>query len=209
MKTVIFDIDGTLFDTKPGIIECLNDVLNCFGCEPIITSEEDKYIGPSVKDSFMIYHGFDEEKASKATRMYREKYVEKYIRKSIPYEGISDVFNYLKSKEYIVCIATMKTRKQVDALLKIFKFETVFDHIECAREEGGYTKLDMLNSIKTLYPCDDIIFVGDTNGDYKAAIKADVRFVYAEYGYGNIEGNLDAIVSLKKLIEYLRRCFDE
>lgn len=203
MKTVIFDIDGTLFDTKPGIIECLNDVLNCFGCEPIITSEEDKYIGPSVKDSFMIYHGFDEEKASKATKMYREKYVEKYIRKSIPYEGISDVFDYLKSKEYIVCIATMKTRKQVDALLKIFKFDTIFDHIECAKEEGGYTKLDMLDSIKSLYPDNDLVFVGDTNGDYKASVKSGVRFVYAEYGYGDIERNVETIVSLKELIEHL------
>lgn len=203
MKTVIFDIDGTLFDTKPGIIESLNDVLYCFGCEPIIPGEEAKYIGPSVKDSFMLYHGFDEEKASTATKMYRDKYVEKYIRNSVPYDGIYDVFDYLKSKEYIVCIATMKTRKQVDALLNIFKFDAVFDHIECAREEGGYTKLDMLNSIKTLYPSDDLMFVGDTNGDYKAAIKANIRFVYAEYGYGNIEGNADTITSLKELIEYL------
>lgn len=203
MKTVIFDIDGTLFDTKPGIIECLNDVLNCFGCKPIIAGEEAKYIGPSVKDSFMLYHGFDEEKASEATRMYRDKYVEKYIRNSVLYDGIYDVFDYLKSEEYVVCIATMKTRKQVDALLNIFKLNDVFDCIECAREEGGYTKFDMLNSIKTLYPCDDLMFVGDTNGDYRAAIKADVRFVYAKYGYGNIEENTDTITSLKELIAYL------
>lgn len=203
MKTVIFDIDGTLFDTKLGIIECLNDVLNCFGCKSIMPGEEAKYIGPSVKDSFMIYHGFDEEKASEATKMYRDKYVEKYIRNSVPYDGIYDVLNYLKSKEYIVCIATMKTRKQVDALLNIFRLNDVFDCIEYAREEGGYTKTDMLNSIKVLYPCDDLMFVGDTNGDYKAAIKADVRFVYAEYGYGNIEENTDAITSLKELIAYL------
>ena len=44
MKHIIFDIDGTIFDTKQGIIACLNDVLLSNGDEPIISEEENKIL---------------------------------------------------------------------------------------------------------------------------------------------------------------------
>ena len=48
------------------------------------------------------------------------------------------------------------------------------------------------------------MFVGDTNGDYKAALDAEIPFVYAKYGYGNnscVEGKV--INSLKDLKKFL------
>lgn len=203
MKTVIFDIDGTIFDTKKGIVACLNDVLGCYGIKALENDEQDKYIGPSVKDSFMKFHGFDEEKADEATRMYREKYVSSYIEQSASYEGLLDVLRYIRFKKYKLCIATMKTRKQVDTLLDLFVLKDDFDCIETSRDEGGYTKFDMLNSIKNKYGDGEYIFVGDTYGDYKAALKADMRFIYAEYGYGEIEGCSEEIVSLKDLMKLI------
>lgn len=203
MKTVIFDIDGTIFDTKPGIIDCLNDVLNYYNLELINEWEQDKYIGPSVKDSFINYHGFDERKADEAAKMYREKYVCSYIEKSVPYDGLLDVIRYIKFHKYKLCIATMKTKKQVDTLLELFTLDNDFDCIETAREEGGYTKSEMLQNIKNKYVNSEYIFVGDTNGDYKAALLADIRFIYAEYGYGNIDGEAETICSLKELIKFI------
>lgn len=203
MKTVIFDIDGTIFDTKKGIVACLNDVLGCYSIKALENDEQDKYIGPSVKDSFMKFHGFDEKKADEATRMYREKYVSSYIEQSAPYEGLLEVLRYIRFKKYKLCIATMKTRKQVDTLLDLFVLKDDFDCIETSRDEGGYTKFDMLNSIKNKYGDGEYIFVGDTYGDYKAALKADMRFIYAKYGYGEIEGCSEEIVTLKDLMKLI------
>lgn len=203
MKTIIFDIDGTLFDTKPGIISCLNDVLDSFGLEPIKEDEQDKYIGPSVKDSFIKYHNFDEEQAVEATKMYREKYVNRYIEESVPYDGLLDVLRYIRFKKYKLCIATMKTRKQVDKLLELFFLDNTFNLIETAKEEGGYTKSEMLQNIKKQYKNSEYIFIGDTNGDYKAAIKADMPFVYAAYGYGDINEEVKSIDSLRDMIKLL------
>lgn len=202
MKTIIFDIDGTIFDTKDGIINCLNDVLMSYGKPQISTEEQDKYIGPAIKDSLIKFNDFDEALAIEATAQYREKYVQKYVKDSKPYPGLENLLHDLKNKEVKRCIATMKTRNQVDQLLKIFEMTEMFDTIETARYEGGYTKFDMLESIKSKYYGSDFVFVGDTNGDYEASIKAGILFVYASYGYGNIE-SVDGLI-INSLDEIIR-----
>ena len=204
MKTIIFDIDGTIFDTKKGIINCLNDVLNAYGQETINKTEEDKYIGPAIKDSLMKFNGFSEEMAAEATREYRRKYVAKYVGESIPYDGLKELLEYLKNNHYRICIATMKTQAQVERLFETFGVTDFFARIETAKESGGYTKVNMLESIKAKYPQDKMIFVGDTMGDYKAAVKTEIPFVYAKYGYGELEtGDCAVIGALAELRQLL------
>ncbi len=186
MKTIIFDIDGTIFDTKAGIIACINDVLKHYGKEPIPENDTDKYIGPAIKDSLMKFNEFSEIAATEATREYREKYVAKYVSDSTPYDGLISLLKEIKDKGHKLCIATMKTRGQVEKLLDSFKISGLFDIVETAKDEGGYTKADMLNSINNRVADSEFLFVGDTNGDYKAALKADMPFIYAGYGYGEI-----------------------
>lgn len=201
MKHIIFDIDGTIFDTKQGIIACLNDVLLSNGDKPIISEEENRYIGPSIKDSLMRFNGYSEKLAIASTKQYRERYVDYFISLSVPYEGLMELLVELKNRGCHISIATMKTYKQVEKLLDLFKISSFFDCVETAREEGGYTKSDMLDCIKCKYPEDEFIFIGDTVGDYVAAKKSNVSFVYAVYGYGVIddyEGKL--IKSLSGLI---------
>ena len=54
-KVVVFDVDGTLFDTKQGIIKALNEVLDSFEINEIKKEDEDNWIGPPVRDSFIKY----------------------------------------------------------------------------------------------------------------------------------------------------------
>ena len=71
-KVIVFDVDGTLFDTKPGIIKALNEVLHKHGKEYINPSDEDKWIGPPVRNSFISYAGMNDEHAEDATKKYRK-----------------------------------------------------------------------------------------------------------------------------------------
>ncbi|MGO5543925.1 HAD family hydrolase [Blautia sp. HCP3S3_H10_1] len=204
MKTIIFDIDGTLFDTKSGIIHCLNDILDSYGCKKINEREEDKYIGPAIKDSLIKFNGFSDEIAMEATRKYRKKYVTKYVGESRPYKGLEDLLKYLKKNNYRICIATMKTKPQVEKLFELFGISAFFEYIEVAKEKGGYTKINMLENIKAKYPYDKMLFVGDTIGDYTASVKAEIPFVYAKYGYGRVLGikctTINSLLELRLLL---------
>lgn len=187
-KCIIFDIDGTIFDTKPGIINALNYTLEQFGKERIAQDEEDKYIGPPVKKVLEDYQNFSEVDAIKGTALYRKVYVEKYVNNSTPYDKIKDVLEQFFRKKYIIGIATMKTGKQIDKLLDIFDYRKYFSVIETAREDGSWTKTQMLLEIKKKYNVfeNELYMIGDTMGDFEAAKNAGFTFIAADYGYGDI-----------------------
>lgn len=187
-KVVIFDVDGTLFDTKAGIIKTFNYVLERFDKNEITENEESRFIGPSVRQSFINLVGLDEKDAEIATRMYRKIYVEKFVTSAILYDGVDETLQTLLNKGFKLCIATMKTASQVKALLANLLDESYFEIIKTAKEDGSLSKEQMLLEIRGLYG-DSVQYymVGDTIGDYNASVKAKMDFVAALYGYGELE----------------------
>ena len=187
MKAIIFDVDGTLFDTRDGIIQALNYVLRIHGRSEIKIEDDAKYIGPPIKKSLMEFQGMNEAEADEATALYRKSYVEKFIGNSVWYDGAVETLKELKNKGWILGIATMKTMPQLEALIRDFQCGDLFSVLKAAKEDGNLSKAQMLKDIKTEYhDADGYIMVGDTMGDYKAAKEAGYEFVAADYGYGDI-----------------------
>ena len=202
---IVFDVDGTLFDTKKGIISALNYVLNQFGEEDIPVNEQDKYIGPSIRESLMKYNGFSVEKSEEATGLYREVYVERFISQSVPYSHLDEVLIELQGMGFELGIATMKTKRQVERLLEIFRLTDVFKFVKTAREDGALSKKQMLIDICDLFEANqlDVYMVGDTQGDYEAARAAGCRFIAADYGYGRITEESSEVKHINTLYEVL------
>lgn len=204
-KVVVFDVDGTLFDTKPGIIKALNEVLHNFGEKCINSNEEDKWIGPPVRNSFITFVGMNAELAEEATKQYRQIYTEKYIAESILYDGMLEVLSKLKETGYHLCIATMKTQCQIDRLLSLRNITEYFEIIQCAALDGSKSKSEMLEYIKTQYSSKNQFYmIGDTKGDYEAAKKADYDFIAVTYGYGdwnNLDLSIDMITIALEIVE--------
>lgn len=190
-KLVVFDVDGTLCDTKNGIIAALNFVYQDFGYAQIPKEEEDRYIGPSVYKSFCEIGGMNSAMAAEATKEYRRIYVDKYITESKLYGGVRETLSCLQERHVWLGIATMKTGMQLKRLLQYFELEKMFNWTFAAKEDGSLSKQTMLELIKmdaeqmekSEIEC---YMVGDTLGDYKAAEKAGYHFVAAHYGYGNL-----------------------
>lgn len=205
-KVIVFDIDGTLFDTKPGIICAIDFVLKAYKSGNVCMEKQDRYIGPPIKESLIKYHGFADDEAEKAVQLYRKIYIDKYITKSEPYEGLAEVLLALKSREYILGIATMKTQRQVEKLLQIFDIGNYFTIIKNAREDGTLSKKQMLIEIRHEYlsSSEKFIMVGDTQGDYEAAKKANFQFIGVDYGYGKInDSTVPHISQLKDILDII------
>ena len=73
-KCVLFDLDGTLFDTSEGIKMCYRHGLAHFGVSVKDDSELDRVIGPSLYDSYSRFYGLEGEAITEAVRLYRELY---------------------------------------------------------------------------------------------------------------------------------------
>ena len=188
-KIVVFDVDGTLFDTKRGIVDALNFVLTQSGMAMINTSEEDSFIGPPIKKSLMEQFKLSEEYACQLTEYYREVYVSKFIEKSVIYRNALKVLNELKETGCVLGIATLKTQPQVDRLMNMFAIGEYFDIVLTFSECENASKTSMLRKIRSEYANEvkEFYMVGDTQGDWKAAFDNDYHFIGADYGYGDIK----------------------
>lgn len=185
-RLIVFDVDGTLFDTKDGIYAALEDVFQQFDIGTFNRDEGLKYIGPPIRDSLVKYNGLSLEQAQKATEYYRYVYVDKYITLSKLYEGTRDLLEKLKNDGIRSSIATMKTSEQIGKLFDITDIDTdAFDCIETAQKNGNLSKREMISRIKNKCSINErIVMIGDTEGDREAADAAGVDFVGAVYGYG-------------------------
>ena len=73
-KYILFDLDGTLTDPEEGITKSVEYALNSFGIQVEDRHSLTLFIGPPLKDSFMKFYGFTEEKAAQGIEKYRKYY---------------------------------------------------------------------------------------------------------------------------------------
>ena len=207
-RIIVFDIDGTLFDTKIGIVKAFNYVLNHYGINGIANELEDSIIGPPIYESFVKLFCFTDKMATEATELYRKVYINKYLSETTMYCGANRLLYRLIENGCFLGIATMKTRPQVDKLLSLYGFNSLFDVIQTAKEDGSVSKSAMLNSAKVYCSSHDenteCYMVGDTIGDYQAAMDSGYDFIAADYGYGAIDNLMcKHISSIEELYDKL------
>ena len=185
VEMLVFDVDGTLFDTLPGIYDALEEVFEKYSVGFFDRANGMRFIGPPIKESLKKYEGLSDTLAENATLYYREVYVEKHIAKSSLYDGVLELIADLKKEGYGISIATMKTRNQVERLLDVTTVDKqLFDFVETALDNGDNNKSEMLTKIKSESGNDFLVMIGDTEGDRKAAEEAQVKFIGVTYGYG-------------------------
>ena len=68
----LFDLDGTLTDSGPGIMNSVRHALRHFGIEEEDRARLQRFVGPPLKESFMKFYGFSETQGEEAVEAYRE-----------------------------------------------------------------------------------------------------------------------------------------
>ena len=184
---VIFDLDGTLFDTSEGISRSVGYVIDTLGFEPISDAVMRTFIGPPIQKSFARVFGMDKEGADKAADMFRNRYKDKDILLAKPYEGIFDTIRALSEAGIKTAVATYKRQDYAEKILKHFGFDKVCAAMCGSDAEGILTKNDIiLNAAKELGVIDikHAVMVGDSDNDALGAADSHIPFIGVTYGFG-------------------------
>jgi len=192
-RYIFFDLDGTLTDSKEGIINCVLHAMKTMGKE--IPSDEVllKFIGPSLKHSFTTYCGFTEEEVVQATALFRERYVAIGKFENMPAPGMLELCRRLKARGYHLAVATSKPQIMCDPICEKFEFTPEMDTVTGIPIPSDWSKADVIReTMRRLGLTEEdkpsILMVGDRKFDVLGAKECGIGclgvdfFHYAEPG---------------------------
>lgn len=185
---ILFDVDGTLIDSAPGILNTLEEVFRKMNVD-ITGVDLRRYLGPPLRKSFGE-HFIDMAKIEEATDRYRKSYAVKGSHECTPYPGAADMLQRLKAAGLLLCTATSKPTKVVTPILEEKGLAPYFDFIGGASmDESRDTKTDVVRYAlsQPMLQGKRVLMVGDRNDDMRGAADCGLDAAGALYGYGSRE----------------------
>jgi len=188
MKTILFDLDGTLTDSGEGIINCAILALEHFGL-PIPSREELRvFVGPPLHETFIKF-GVPKDKANEAIEVYRSRYIPIGKFENTPYPGVREMLAALQAAGHKLYVATSKPEVTAVEILEHFDLDKYFTQIcGAALDRSRVNKEDVIAYLLEQNKTDEqIIMVGDTAFDVIGAKKHGIPTIGVSWGYGKIE----------------------
>jgi phosphoglycolate phosphatase len=199
-ESIVFDLDGTLVDSAPGIRRCLRMAL-----AEVAPGEEPEYparlIGPPVRDMVtMLLPEADETLIDAAVAAFRLLYDGGGWREAVPYAGASDSLAALRSMGHRLFIVTNKPSVPTQSILAELGWNALFDLVVC-RDSTDPPFADKAAAVASLIDtealdADRTVLVGDTLDDALAARANGLAFVFAAYGYDDAAAGASAWVTV-------------
>jgi phosphoglycolate phosphatase len=188
---ILFDLDGTIVDSAPGITSTLAYMFEQLG-KPIPTpSELLRYVGPPLLDSFRDYAGFDPDESARALVIYREKYLNVGAYDATQYPGVGLVLKAVHESPVPMSLATSKPETPATLILEHFNLARYFDIITGASDdEVRSAKKDVVAEalLRLAAMGADIsrpVLVGDREHDVQGAAANGVPTIFVDWGYGS------------------------
>ena len=205
---ILFDFDGTVFDTVEGITKSVQYALRKFDIEAEL-SQLTCFAGPPLVDMFQEKFGFTYEQAQQAVVYFRERYKPIGLYESRPFEGMKELLAELRQAGKKTAIATIKYQPMAEELLKRSGMDGYFDAVCGSPAERSLTKKELVEKAMERLSAEsaESVLVGDTKYDLLGAQQAGVSFIGAGYGYApeelhemKAESIAGSVEELKKLL---------
>jgi len=186
-RLVVFDLDGTLADSSPGILACLHLTLRELGRD---RGDDDllALIGPPLTDSFASL-GFVGDALDDVVERYREHYDRVGVDDATIYPGVADALGALTARGARLAVATAKRVDFAQRMLDAFALSHYFDEVAGASIDGRVTDKDVIVAalLADLAPVErgGAWLVGDRRHDVAAARANGLVPVGALWGYGS------------------------
>lgn len=188
-SAVIFDFDGTLCDTGPGIMNSAAYALEAYGFEvPREPGALRCFIGPPLLVTFQEQFGADAATAQALVQKYRERYNGAILNESMLYRGIVTLLENLKAAGIRIGIASSKPKRYIDQLLAHYTIDKFFDAV-C----GVDFNTDCESKASIIARClqelgvtpEKALMVGDKSYDINGGKANGLKTVGVNWGYGS------------------------
>ena len=186
---LLFDLDGTIADTRVGVTRAVQYSLRHFGID---VPEPDKlvcFIGPPLRGSYKKHYGFNDEQAELAVAKFREYYAQRGVRECKPYEGIGKLLHSLRARGKTLLLATSKVEHFARQILEDFGLDGLFACIAGARADGSLVKkADVIRNALDragMAGPDGAVMIGDSRYDVLGAREVGLDVVGVLYGFGS------------------------
>lgn len=185
-KLVIFDMDGTIADTSPGILNSHRHAHKSMGRAIPPTEVLTGVIGGPLLQTYIDRFGFSEVDARAAVDEYRRYYSENGIREADLYPGMKEVLRELSSHGIRVALATLKAERFAKIMLEDMGVLPYFDVVYGMDDMDTRTKSQLISMCMetTGVSKEDSIMIGDSMHDYQGAQACGVDFLGVNYGFG-------------------------
>ena len=205
---MIFDMDGTLWDSVDRIVVSWNAALQQMGeTDVTVTRPQIMSLMGNTMDVFArtLFPHYTPEKGAQwidILGQIENEFLSRYG--AVLLGDVKGVFARLREMGYGVYIVSNCQAGYIEGFLEYYHLEDLVDDIECY----GNTLRGKADNLKLLIErnhLDEYLYLGDTQGDFNACREAGVPFLFAAYGFGRVDDDsVPRIQKLDDLPEYLQ-----
>ncbi len=203
-ESIIFDIDGTLWDSRALIAEGYNIQLRKEGLHHLQTNEEVllQLFGRTMSDiADNLFPEFvPEERYALMDRCIasEDAYLEQHPCDTIAYPDILPTMEELKKKHRLFIVSNGQKGYPQLAARKLGVDHLIEGYLSYG--DTGTHKGETIRILMKNHNITDAVYVGDTQGDYEATVDAGIDFIWADYGFGKPDACVGTIHCFKDLL---------
>ena len=187
LSCVLFDLDGTLIDSAPGITACLAETIREFGGPSVRPESLRAFVGPPVADTLRMFTALPEAALPRAIESYRARYWAEGLLQSSVFPGVVALLAMLREWGIPAAVATSKRESHARAILELHSLDAYFGVVSGAGEdEAAAGKNAVIQSAlgRLGESPSSSLMVGDRSFDIRGAIVVGLPSMFAEWGYG-------------------------
>lgn len=185
---ILFDLDGTLTDSGPGIVAGLRYALDAMGVEHPDDPTMRTFLGPPLMVTFREHFGMDDGQIEQGIALYREHYNDTGLFNNIVFDGIPELLSALQSDGYTLATATSKPTETATRILEHFELAKHFTFIGGATMDSTRSlKADVIaHALESVNAGEfsQIHMVGDRGHDVVGAREHGIETIGVTWGYG-------------------------
>jgi phosphoglycolate phosphatase len=193
---IIFDLDGTLTDSRLGITRSVQHALAHFGIPVENLDDLTHFIGPPLRDSFAEAYGFDDAQVVAATQVYRERYGTIGLLENDLFPLTPALLQAASDTGATLAVASTKAEPYVHRILQHFGLDHHFAVMGGASlDHTILTKAEVISRVLAALPAPvdphRAIMIGDREHDIHGARHHGIETISVRYGYAK-PGELEA-----------------